>query len=400
MGRFTNSKYTQVVNSLTSAIESKINNPYYKFSDKKPTTVIYYKQNREKSTLDPDSGTAYQHVGEHSPFKYNKINNFLLYGMGRIELNYEVGDYGLESGEITGDAVILPNTIIPTQGDFFYVPYINEDVLFKVNSITPDTLDNGSNFYRIEYKLELINCREQIEKQVVETYEFIAANIGTDFQCILKSGSYDLVNQLEGIIGDMTKFYMSFFDQSVQTFVYMYNGEYMYDPYMVEFMIRTKIMSYSDEYFYITQAMALDKMFDYEYTKSFFYGLENGSVDIEKISTTGIGIKIEDPNSLFVTRLEDYYYIDLFPKVKYATRFNTIDIDVLEHIGYNSYYDETDPNYAFNLWVAYLNGDNDYIQNNILSIIDGLDYKPTKEYFYLIPVLMYILTKYIESIMR
>ena len=197
MGRFTNSKYTQVVNSLTSAIESKINNPYYKFSDKKPTTVIYYKQNREKSKLDPDSGTAYQHVGEHSPFKYNKINNFLLYGMGRIELNYEVGDYGLESGEITGDAVILPNTIIPTQGDFFYVPYINEDVLFKVNSITPDTLDNGSNFYRIEYKLELINCREQIEKQVVETYEFIAANIGTDFQCILKSGNYDLVNQLE-----------------------------------------------------------------------------------------------------------------------------------------------------------------------------------------------------------
>ena len=130
--------------------------------------------------------------------------------MGRIELNYEVGDYGLESGEITGDAVILPNTIIPTQGDFFYVPYINEDVLFKVNSITPDTLDNGSNFYRIEYKLELINCREQIEKQVVETYEFIAANIGTDFQCILKSGNYDLVNQLESIIGDMTKFYMSF----------------------------------------------------------------------------------------------------------------------------------------------------------------------------------------------
>ena len=141
-------------------------------------------------------------------------------------------------------------------------------------------------------------------------------------------------------------------------------------------------------------------MFDYEYTKSFFYGLENGSVDIEKISTTGIGIKIEDPNSLFVTRLEDYYYIDLFPKVKYATRFNTIDIDVLEHIGYNSYYDETDPNYAFNLWVAYLNRDNDYIQNNILSIIDGLDYKPTKEYFYLIPVLMYILTRYIENIMR
>ena len=399
MGRFTNSNYTQVVNSLTSAIESKINNPYYKFSDKKPTTVIYYRINKEKSTLDPDSGTAYQHVGDHSPFKYNKINNFLLYGMGRIELDYQVGNFGLESGEITGDAVVLPNTIIPMQGDFFYVPYISEDVLFKVNSVSPDTLDNGSNFYKIEYKLELINCRELIEAQVVETYEFIASNIGTDFQCVLKSGSYDMVTKLESIIGDMTKFYMTFFDPSVQTFVYTYNGEYMYDPYMVEFMIRTKIMSNSDEYFYITQAMALDKMFDYEYTRSFFYGLENKSLDLNKISTTAVGVKIEDPNSLFVTRLEDYYRVDLFPKYTYATRFSTIDIDILEHIQSNTYYDETDSNYAFNLWVAFFNSDNSYIESNIESIINGLNYQNTKNYFYLVPVLMYILTSYIETLM-
>lgn len=400
MGRFTNSKYTQVVNSLTSAIESKINNPYYKFSDKKPTTVIYYKQNIEKSTLDPDSGTAYQHVGDHSPFKYNKINNFLLYGMGRIELDYQVGDFGLESGEIIGDAVILPNTIIPTQGDFFYVPYINEDVLFKVNSISPDTLDNGSNFYKIEYKLELINCRELIEKQVVAEYEFITSNIGTDFKCILQSSSVDLINQLEALIGNMIKFYMNFFDSSVQTFVYLYNGEFMYDPYMIEFMIRTKLMSYGDEYFHLTQAIYLDNLFDYEYTKSFFYGLENGSIDMDKISTTGVGIKIEDPNSLFVTRLEDYYYIDLFPKVKYATRFGTIDLDILEHVSSNTYYDETDTNYPYNILVAQLNGDSSYIQTNIIDIINNLDYKPTKEYFYLIPIFIYILNKYIDSLMQ
>ena len=400
MGRFTNSTYTQTVNSLAQATNAKLNNPYYKFNDKKPTEVVYYKQNREKTTLDPATGTNYQHVGQLSPIKFNKINNFVLYGMGRIELNYDVGDYGLESGEISGEAVILPNTIIPTQGDFFYVPYITEDVLFKVNHVTPDTLDNGSNFYRIGYNLELVNSREQIEEQVVEEYEFIVQNVGTDFNAFVSSSNYSLVSELESTIDRLLSYYQTFFDSSVQTFVYRYNGELMYDPYLIEFMIRTKIMSYGDEYFYVHHAAYVDRKFEYNYTKTLFYYIQNGTaLDMSKISFNATATKIEDPNSLFVTRLEDYYMIDYFSNYQYITVFNPISIDVLSNVESCTYYDEDDSNYVFNILTAYLKGDTDYISSNITNIIDKLSYDDSATMYYMVPITMVILSKYIETLM-
>ena len=36
---FTNTTYTNTITNLIQASESKISNPYYKFTDKKPTTV-------------------------------------------------------------------------------------------------------------------------------------------------------------------------------------------------------------------------------------------------------------------------------------------------------------------------------------------------------------------------
>ena len=196
MGVFTNSTYTSTIHSIIAATESKINNPYYKFTEKKPTPCTYWKQNREKSTLDESTATNYSHVGEDSPIRFNQINNFYIYGFDKITLDYDLTDFGLESAEIAGEVVVLPNTIIPLPGDFFKVSSIKEDVLFKVNKVTPDTLDNGANFYKIEYKLELVNQYENILKQVVAEYEFIIENVGTDFSCFITSTNYDLAKEL------------------------------------------------------------------------------------------------------------------------------------------------------------------------------------------------------------
>ena len=72
-GRFTNTKYTKTVDSLVQATKGVLNNPYYVFTDKKPTKVTYYRQNKTKTTLDPASGLNYSHVGEQSPIKFDKI---------------------------------------------------------------------------------------------------------------------------------------------------------------------------------------------------------------------------------------------------------------------------------------------------------------------------------------
>ena len=56
MGKFSDTRYVNTIDSLVNATKSKLENPYYQFADKKPTKVTYYSQNIEKSTLDESSG--------------------------------------------------------------------------------------------------------------------------------------------------------------------------------------------------------------------------------------------------------------------------------------------------------------------------------------------------------
>ena len=203
MGKFSDTKYINTIDNLVSATKDKINNPYYKFSDKKPTKVTYYTQNVEKYTLDEASGLYEAHLGSKSPFKFNKIKDFVLYGIDRINVEYDVGEFGAESNPITGNCILLPNTIVPKDGDFFSISYVKENLLFKVNSISPDTLDNGANIYSIEYALEKVDMMDTIESQVAKTYRFIVDNIGTEFKAIIQDCDYDLINNLEALVDNL-----------------------------------------------------------------------------------------------------------------------------------------------------------------------------------------------------
>ena len=126
MGKFNDTKYINTIDNLVDAGKSKLNNPYYVFSDQHPTRVIYYTQNIESSTLDESYGLYEEHIGTNSPFKFNKINDFIIYGMDKIPVEYGLGDNGIEAESISGDAIIIPNSIIPRPGDFFKVLYIKE----------------------------------------------------------------------------------------------------------------------------------------------------------------------------------------------------------------------------------------------------------------------------------
>lgn len=401
MGTFTNSTYTNTIKSLVEATESKINNPFYKFSDKKPFECTYFKQNREKSTLDEVTALNYSHIGEDSPIRFNQINNFYVYGFDKIGLDYDLTDFGLESSEITGECIILPNTIIPLPGDFFKITQIKEDVLFKVNKVTPDTLDTGANIYKIEYKLELVNQYENILKQVVAVYNFVIENVGTDFSCFISSENYSLATELSELQQYLIDAYQIFFDPGVQTFVFEYNGTLMYDPYLIEFIIRNKVLSTASEYFFVHHATAMGKTFNYDYTKTFFAMLEDPTIfDMGRACKQVAATLIEDPNSLFVTRLREYYKLDYFPKYAYITKFYPIDVEVMMHIADGSYFDSSNPLAAFNAWVAYFSNDTDNMTTDILSIIRNTEYYNCKEFYYLIPVCIFILGKTIGSIMQ
>lgn len=399
MGKFSDTRYVNTIDSLVNATKSKLENPYYQFADKKPTKVTYYSQNIEKSTLDESSGLFGSHVGTESPFVFNKINDFILYGIERMTTEYDAGDLGLQANPIDGEAVVLPNTIIPRPGDFFSIPYVKEPLLFKVTSSSPDTLDNGANMYRIEYSLNRTNAIETIEKQIHTTYNFFINNVGTDMKAIMRSTDVDMINELKVLTSDLiTIFYNIFFKTKLQTFVYNHDGWNMYDPFLIEFLIRNKVLSFGDKYIHVDHAAYINNTFSMDYNETFFRYLERKDKDLRCPSFATADL-ITDINSLFSTRIEDYYAIKYVDRSPYKTRLQVFDPEVLERIKENKSYDEKDNKEFYNLWIGYFNESDQYITGRLMDLIRKMDYEDNLTLFYALPINIFIIEKYIENLM-
>ena len=173
-GKFINTTtaYTQMVTNAGNRMKSLLDNPYYLFTDKKASECTYYNINTTMTTLDEATRGNYSEISNNSPIRFNKIKGFLLYGVTRIEPNLDIGEFGLESSDITGEALILPRTIIPYPGDYFYLTQINKPYLFRVTAVNPNTLDTGATMYRINYTLVSSDGLKNIEPQVVKVFSF------------------------------------------------------------------------------------------------------------------------------------------------------------------------------------------------------------------------------------
>ena len=158
MGKIIETSYHDTVEKITGFNGKLLQNTFYVLNDKKPTIVTYYNINKEASSLDPGSKLAYDNIGKDTPIRFNKIEDFIIYGFDRIELNTDIDEFGIEADKITGDCFVLPNTIFPTEGDYFEVEHITDAKwLFIVTDVQQDTLQNGSNAFKLTYKLEYVD---------------------------------------------------------------------------------------------------------------------------------------------------------------------------------------------------------------------------------------------------
>ena len=238
MGKFVDTQYTSAIDNVSSTVESLLNNPYYMWNDKKPTLVTYYHINAEQSTLDEASGMNYSDLGPNCPFRYNQIDKFVLYGIDKIALQLQAGEFSVEADEITGDAIVLPGTITPFPNDYFTIDLAKDSWLFRVNDVDKDTLNDGSNIWKLSYRLEHIDD-SHLQDLVVEDYKMLVKNVGTRYNPILKSSSYDLIDSMDHICTTLKKYFVSlFYNERVQTFIFVhYVEDHFYDPYMIEFIL-------------------------------------------------------------------------------------------------------------------------------------------------------------------
>lgn len=412
MGEFINTNYQQSTSCLVTGYKNRVNSatPYYRFTDKKPTEVIYWNVNTLNTTMDKGTIQSYDQLTDEDSYRYNRIKGFYLYGLGRIEPNISIDEYGPQSSPIEGDAYILPNTVVPFENDYFAIPYLlngDKHILFRVVEVQKDTLDNNANWYRVHYVLDqtLEETYQSLMNQTVRTLYFVNGMIGSNQAAFLTEDQVNSINNLNAIKDMLRTFYIElFYKKNVQTFIYPYDHGAMliYDPYLVEFLIRNKVFLTEDEkYLYISQATFRSSTFSIEYNRTLFRSIEERNPEL--LLNTAWPIQICDPNSLLVDRMEEYLELSVQRQnYNFHEPINFLDMHLFDRIVNNKPYDEKDQSYPHykNIIINFMNGGTvDSITDIQLESLKNLDYARNKIFYYEIPLLVHALNTYISGLM-
>ena len=411
MGSFISTTYSATTESIVKGYQNRVGsaNPYFKFINHKPTQVTYWNINTKKTTLDQGTEQPYDQLTDEDPIRYNRINGFYLYGLGSISADTSIGEYGLEAN-IDGTAYILPNTIIPLEGDYFTINYLlngDKTMLFRVTSTNIDTLENGSNFYKITYKLDQTKTEhyEALLKQTIKTFKYIASTAGTNFLALLDEETEQSIQNLFGVLSVLRNYYINlFYRRNIQTFVYPYKDASMliYDPYLIEFLIRNKVFdAQGDEYLYISQATFKSSTFAIEYMNTLFINIEQRKRELSL--NTVYPIQICDPNSLLVDRMEEYLELSVQRQnYNFYDPINFLDMDLFDRIVNGTIYDEEDESLPIyrNIIINFMNKKAvNSITSAQLRSLERIHYTRTKDLFYEIPLISHILNTYITDMM-
>ena len=430
-GKFfnTTTAYTQMVSQAAETMKGLLDNPYYLFTDKKASECTYYNINTTMTTLDEATRGNYSEISNNSPLRFNKIKNFLLYGVTKIDINLDISDFGLESSEITGEALVLPKTIIPYPGDYFTLTQLKEPLLFRVTAVNPNTLDTGATMYRINYALDSSDGTKKIDPQVVKVFQFIldSTGLGSNIAAsIVEEDVYNDVSALQDAATELKDYYVSmFYDPKVQSFTYNYNpltkewvdmnggnhhlhianmhqvdceqpfGFKVYDPYLIEFLIRNKILSGGSNYIYVTQQMFLPSTFAMDYNKTIFGSLEDKKIDKHYGRSVGNLLYCDQKLSLLYAYPIDYYYMtyhNLDARFFYISIFD--DPDFKNRIMDKKY---TQDNILKDIIIKYFN--NEKISKEDLDKLAHTDYKDNKTFYYQIPMVIFCIEQQLQAVL-
>lgn len=409
-GKFINTRHNSAVESLVQGYKDRLKNPYYMHSDKSPIIVDYFKINEQSSTLDEGLRVEMSRIGPASPLRFNLIHNFTIYCDEQLSVQLSDED-GLKSEDIEGVSYVLPNTINPMPGDYFIVSHVNTKWLFSVKSVNIDTLESGANFHEISFYLDTAVRAEDIYNQVVEEYNYVITNSGTEFNPIIRKSDYNFIEIIEEHTLTLKKFYKElFYSGRVDTFILRQENKFnMYDPYLIEFMINNKILEGDDEYLYLCHQLSKDSTFSIKYRDTLFYAVENKSIDrLLKSKLSIVGNIIDHrkyPLSTMTQRMEPYFKVDYIkgfqplsetdalssPWVSQTPQYVLFGNGLMENIHKRTYSgDMTD------IIVSYFN--DDPITDKMLEHISSSNYEHSVALFYNMPIIIFILEHYCRKL--
>ena len=397
-GKFINKTYVNTIDSLTTGMITKVKNANYTFNDKSPVICDWLNINKDATRFDEGTEAEYVAIGKNSPIRYNRIKDAVFYSSGiKIELGLEYDEDGLQTQQPTINGIVLPNTWIPYSGDHFILKQSGKEYVYRVNSVEFDTIDNGNNIYRFDASIDQTG-KTYLFDQIIEEYRMIINNVGTGFNPIIKETIYDCIDVLDNILETLKNNYIAmFYNDAVQTFTYEgYYGK-LYDPYLIEFMLRNNILSGSSEYIYVHHELPVTRTFSIEYNQTYFRALETNTKALfnNKVCKADL---IDDIYSLFVSVSDQYYKIEISEDRPSTFMFQTLDSLLINNVKNNEELDVQDPKSYYNIITKYFN--NKDINSNIIPILENIDFKPNPNLFYCIPMIIYIIENSIKNLMK
>lgn len=407
MGKFTNSSYVDELDSLQTGFKENIlDNPFYKYNAVPESIVTYYNLDKENSTLDEAANNIEIYINRaDSPIKYRKIENFIIYGLEKVILNLDVGEFGLENSDISGEGMIITGTIIPYSGDLFTINHTNTELLFRVITSQPDTLPNGANCYKIEYKLFKLD-KVHLEDNLTGEYTFLHNNVGTELNPVIEKDKYKELYELDRISNILVEYYKDmFYDDRVNSFIFKNNKLRFYDSILTQFLIDTDILNNtSDKYLYLSQQIKTERDFNIKYNRSFYNALMRKNKDIvNRVDSFCYGELIESKIGIFYTRPEEYFAmkyerIDMNPTFLHCLTYDIFDRVFLNNVIENVKYGDNKTKFLHNIIIKYFNDEN--ISKDDLKNLEYLDFvEDDIDLFYYIPCIIYIIEQEIRSIL-
>lgn len=230
--------------------ENRLNSQLTRFLDKSPVFVTYYHVNVNETTTDEGFRDIESIIGNRSPLRFQKIENFPMYGLDQVVLAIQDSEQGLDT-EYSGEAVILPNTIKPLQNDIFKINHVKGSFLFRVTEVQYDNI-RPDNYYKINFRFEWLDDEkaDKLDEQVEENFSCILQNIGTEENCLIQEDYYKQLKLIDEMFNDMVKTYkILFYNERYNCFLWeRLDGYKIYDPFQTVFFNNHKLLNNKADY--------------------------------------------------------------------------------------------------------------------------------------------------------
>ena len=249
MAKIINVEKSQYLNQNIETYTSNKVGQYSKFLDKNPLFVTWLHINSAESRSDVGTGGIDSDVGPNSPIRFNQINNLPTYNISDLKPDaiYEERGYDIEMD--ISDAVLLPNTIKPTVGDYLIIKLPKSvELCFRVNNFSYNTIQSNDFYmYSADLKYTGENLIDRFKKQIVQEYETIFENIGTDDKCFILTKDVEKIKNIGKLFLELREqYYENFFDKNTGNFVCKNNDianddSWIYDKYLEKFIMESEI---------------------------------------------------------------------------------------------------------------------------------------------------------------